>query len=410
MKQDMKNESTEHQVHMSKKALGNKETGDGLVNLRSLLISCSEAVSADDYSRAFELIKQIRKHSFPKGDCDQRMAYYLVDALEARLVGTGSDIYQKLLSSRGTVADYLKAFRVFHAIAPFFRASIHFSNQTILNVSKGAAKVHIIDFGIQMGFLWPSFFERLSSLGSTPPKIRITGIEFPEKGFRPCKLVEETGRRLSEYAQRFNIRFKYQGIASKWENIRLEDLKIEKDEIVVVNCLYRLQNLADETIAMSCPRDKVLCLIREIKPRVFINGIVNGSYSTPFYTTRFKEVVSKLSTFLDIFESTMPRESEARLHIERTVLIPRAINAIACEGSERVERPETYRQWQVRNLRAGFVQLPVDSLIKKKIERMVRELYHKDYLVEETNKWLLLGWKGTILFGLSTWKPNDEYA
>ena len=276
LKEEMSNESSGHQVEISGiKESGKKETGDGLVNLRSLLISCSEAISADDYSRAFELIKQIRKHSSPEGDCDQRMAYYLVDALEARLVGTGSDIYQKLLSSRGTVADYLKAFRIFHAMAPFFRASIHFSNQTILNVSKGAAKVHIIDFGIQMGFLWPSFFERLSSLGSTPPKIRITGIEFPEKGFRPCKLVEETGRRLSEYAQRFNIRFKYQGIASKWENIRLEDLKIEKDEIVVVNCLYRLQSLVDETIAMSCPRDKVLCLIREIKPRVFINGIVN---------------------------------------------------------------------------------------------------------------------------------------
>ena len=104
----------------------------------------------------------------------------------------------------------------------------------------------------------------------------------------------------------------------------------------------------------------------------------------------------------------MPRESKARLHIERTVLIPKAINAIACEGSERVERPETYRQWQVRSLRAGFVQLPVDSLIKKKIERKMRKLYHKDYLVEETNKWLLLGWKGTVLFGLSTWKPNEN--
>ncbi|XP_078166631.1 scarecrow-like protein 9 [Carex rostrata] len=398
MKQDMKNES-----------LGHKETGDCLVNLHSLLISCCEAISADDYNRASELIKQIRKHSYPMGNGDQRLAYYLVDALEARLAGTGSDIYHKLLSRQGTVTEVLKAFRFYHAICPFMKALYYFSIQTILNISKNATKVHIIDFGINMGFLWPSFFERLSRLGSTP-KIRITGIEFPEKGFRPNKLVEETGRRLSEYAKRFNIHLKYQGIASKWENIRIEDLKIEKDEILVVNCLIRLRKLADETIsdAMICPRDKVLNLIREIKPRVFIHGIYNGSYNTPFYTTRFKGVLSKFSSFFDIFDSTMPRESEARLHIERYVLIPRAINAIACEGSERVERPETYRQWQVRNLRAGFVQLPVDSLIKTKIERMVRELYHKDYLVEETNKWLLLGWKGTILIGLSTWKPNEN--
>ncbi|XP_078166575.1 scarecrow-like protein 34 [Carex rostrata] len=402
MKQDVKNESL--------KALGKKETRDCLVNLHSLLISCCKAVSADDHNRASELIKQIRKHAYPMGNGDQRLAYYLADALEARLAGTGSDIYHKLLSRQGTMTEYLKVFRVYHAICPFMKALYYFSIQTILNISKNATKVHIIDFGIDMGFLWPSFFERLSRLGSTPPKICITGIEFPEKGFRPNKLVEETGRRLLEYAKRFNIHLKYQGIASKWENIRIEDLKIEKDEILVVNCLIRLRKVADETIsdAMICPRDKVLNLIREIKPRVFIHGINNGSYITPFYTTRFKEVLSTFSSFFDIFESTMPRESEARLHIERTVLIPRVINAIACEGSERVERPETYRQWQARNLRAGFVQLPVDSLIKKKIERMVRELYHKDYLIEETNKWLLLGWKGTILLGLSTWKPNEN--
>ncbi|XP_078150618.1 scarecrow-like protein 14 [Carex rostrata] len=193
MKQDTKDESPEHQVHMSKKALGNKETGDGLVNLRSLLISCSEAVSSNDYNRASEIINQIRKHSSPEGNCDQRLAYYLVDGLEARLVGTGSYIDHELLSRQGTATHFLKAFRIYHAICPFMRASYYFSNQTIINVSKNATKVHIIDFGIHMGFIWPSFLEDISRLGSTP-KIRITGIEFPEKGFRPSKLVEETGR------------------------------------------------------------------------------------------------------------------------------------------------------------------------------------------------------------------------
>ncbi|XP_078168669.1 scarecrow-like protein 9 [Carex rostrata] len=403
VKQEMKNGSPEHEVYMSK-----KEHGNGLVNLHSLLICCSEAVSVNDYNKASELIKQIRKHSSPKGDRDQRLAYYSVNALEARLAGMGSDIYRELLSNQGTVTDFLKAFRVYNAVCPYLRASYYFTNQTILNVSKDATKVHIIDFGIHMGFKWPSLFERLSSLRRTPPKIRITGIEFPQKGFRPSKLVEEIGRRLSEYAQRFNIHLKYQGIASKWESIRIEDLKIEKDEILVVNCLYRFEKLADETIDMSCPRDKVLNMIREIKPHVFIQGIVNASYSTSFYTTRFKEVLSKFSTLLDIWESNLPRESEVRLYVERNLVSPKAVNAIACEGSERLERPETYRQWQARNRRAGFVQLPVESLIKKKIQNWVRELYHKEFVVHEENKWLLLGWKGTILFGLSTWKPNEH--
>ncbi|KAJ3688212.1 hypothetical protein LUZ61_017376 [Rhynchospora tenuis] len=258
-----------------------------------------------------------------------------------------------------------------------------------------------------MGFMWPSFFERLSSLGSAAPKIRITGIGFPERGFRPGKLVEATGRRLSEYAQRFNIDFKYQGIASKWENITIEDLKISKDEVSVVNCLLGLKNITDiESIGRDNPRDKVLRLIKEIKPCVFIHEILNGSYGTPFFTARFKEVLRMFFSFFDIYEATIPRESEMRIHIERNILIPQAINAIACEGSERVERPETYRQWQARTIRAGFTQLPVDSMIMKNIENYVKELYHKEFFVDEDRKWLRMGWKGTILFALSTWKPK----
>jgi GRAS domain family len=111
--------------------------------------------------------------------------------------------------------------------------------------------------------------------------------------------------------------------------------------------------------------------------------------------------------FFEMFDSTIPRNSKGRLLAENNILRPNVINAIACEGSERVERPETHRQWQARNLRAGFVQLPVDSLIKKRIERTVGELYHKEFVVIENNKWFLLGWKGSIAYALSTWEPKE---
>ncbi|KAJ4772792.1 hypothetical protein LUZ62_063548 [Rhynchospora pubera] len=383
------------------------EPKEVLVDLWDLLIRCSEAVSVNNINLAYELIKQIRKHSSHKGDSYQRMAYYLVDGLEARLDGTGCDIYYKQISNQGSASDLLKGFRIYHAVCPYPRASYFFANETILNISKNASKVHIIDFGIELGFQWPSFFERLASLGNTHQKIRITGISFPDKGLRPAKTVEETGRRLSEYAQRFNIRFKYQGIASKWENIQIKDLKIDKEEVLIVSSLYCFRNLGDETINMISARDKVLRMIRMIKPCVFIHGIVNSSYSNPFFTMRFKQVLSSFFSFFDMLESTMPRQSEGRLLIERTFLGPNAFNAIACEGSERVERPEKYRQWQARNLRAGFEQLPVNSMIKKKIESTVRGLFHKEFVVDENNKWLLLGWKGTIVYALSTWKPQD---
>lgn len=81
------------------------------------------------------------------------------------------------------------------------------------------------------------------------------------------------------------------------------------------------------------------------------------------------------------------------------------MNAIACEGSDRVERPETYRQWQLRNDRAGLRQLPLDVDIVKAVSKKVKDGYHKDFFIDVDQRWLLQGWKGRVLYAMSTWQP-----
>lgn len=115
-------------------------------------------------------------------------------------------------------------------------------------------RIHIIDFGIYFGFQWPSLIEHLAKRSGPTPRLRITGIEVPKPGFRPTEQVEETGRRLREYANSFGVPFDYQGIAKKRETIRVEDLQIRQDEVVIANCLYRFRNLVDETLTMDSPR------------------------------------------------------------------------------------------------------------------------------------------------------------
>jgi hypothetical protein len=79
------------------------------------------------------------------------------------------------------------------------------------------------------------------------------------------------------------------------------------------------------------------------------------------------------------------------------------MNVVACEGLERVERPETYKQWQVRIMRAGFRQLPLDQELMNKLRSELKEWYHKDFEVEEDNHWLLQGWKGRIIDASCCW-------
>lgn len=60
----------------------------------------------------------------------------------------------------------------------------------------------------------------------------------------------------------------------------------------------------------------------------------------------------------------------------------------------------------VRNLRAGFRQLPLDKDRASLAKDRLKSYYHKDFEIEEDGQWLLQGWKGRIVYALSTWRPD----
>ncbi|OWM68795.1 hypothetical protein CDL15_Pgr024982 [Punica granatum] len=384
----------------------NNTTTKKAVDLRTLLVLCAQAVSTDDRRTAREYLKQIRQHSSPFGDGSQRLAHCFANGLEARLEGNGTQIYNALSSKRTSAVDMLKAYQVYVSSCPFQKMANIFANHTILDLARKAiSTLHIIDFGILYGFQWPALIFRLSKLPGGPRKLRITGIELPQPGFRPAERVHETGRHLAKCCERFNVPFEYNAIAQKWETIRMEDLKLRNDELIVVNSMFRFKNLLDETVALNNPRDSVLKLIRRINPSLFLQAIVNGSYSVPFFVTRFREALFHYSSLFDAFDANLAREDQMRLMFEKQWLGRETVNVIACEGAERVERPESYKQWQVRNMRAGFRQVPLDPFVMGKIRHKLKESYHEDFVLDEDGCWMLQGWKGRILYASSCWVP-----
>ncbi|XP_030464302.1 scarecrow-like protein 34 [Syzygium oleosum] len=388
-----------------RKKKGNKSTAD----LRSLLILCAQAVSTNDFRTAYELLKQIRQDSSASGDGSQRLAHYFANGLEARLAGSAGDrqtfFYSAEMQKR-TVADKLKAYQLHLTACPFKKFPILFANFRLKKVAATAKVLHIIDFGIGFGFQWPILIQELSKRDGGPPELRITGIEIPQSGFRPAERIEDTGRRLAKYCERFKVPFEFHAVPSRnWERIRVEDLKIRSGEMVAVNCLARFKNLYDETVEVDCPRDAVLRLIRSIKPDVFVHCISNGSYNAPFFLTRFREALFHLSAMYDMFDATIASENDQRLVLEREFYGREIMNVVACEGLERVERPETYKQWQVRLARAGFTQLPLDQELMEMGRTKLSTYYHKDFVLAEESNWMLLGWRGRIISACTCWVP-----
>ncbi|KAL3653167.1 hypothetical protein CASFOL_002848 [Castilleja foliolosa] len=377
------------------------------VDLRSLLMQCAQAISNFDNQTLSYLLSEIRRHSSPRGDAVERVAHYFANALEARLAGTGIALYTALESKRRSTIEILKAYKLYFLSCPFMHMSNIMANRTIINLASRATTLHVIDFGILYGFQWPCLINALSRRPGGPPKLRITGIDFPQPGFRPSERVEDTCRRLVKYGERFGVPFEYNAIAQKWDTITLEDLKIKKNELVVVNSMYRLHNVAEVTEAAYSPRDAVLNLIKEINPEMFIHGVTNGQFNSPFFITRFKEALFHFSTMFDMFEATMPRDDKDRLLYEEQFFGKEAMNTIACEGTERVECPETYKYWQGRAVSVGLRQVPIDQEIVKCVRKVKRD-YHESFSLDEDGKWILVGWKGRVIQGFSCWTPTHN--
>ncbi|XP_050369286.1 scarecrow-like protein 30 [Argentina anserina] len=378
---------------------------DRVVDLRTMLIQCAQAVASYDQRNASVLLKQIRQHSSPYGDATQRLAHYFADGLQVRLADTRAPLHSYIVGPKILTVEILKGHQTSITTFPFWKLTQFFANMTIIKLAEKATSLHIIDFGISYGFQWPSLIQRLSERHGGPPKLHITAIELPQPGFRPTERVEETGRRLAKYSRRFGVSFEFQVIAQKWETIGLDDLKIDRNKLIVVNCLHRLRHVPEVTMIGNSPRDDVLKLIRKINPEIFIHGVVNGAHNSSFFLTRFKQAISYFNAHFDIYEATMPCEDKQRLLFERVVLGGEIMNVVACEGLEIVERPETYQKWQVRNVRAGFKQLPLDQELLMKVKNTFKSIgYHNDFSIDEDENWMLHGWRGRVLFALSFWK------
>ncbi|XP_037427877.1 scarecrow-like protein 33 [Triticum dicoccoides] len=376
-----------------------------VTDLETLLIRCAEAVSSNDVRGASKLLERIKWHSSPTGDAKQRLAHYFAQGLEARLAGTGSRLYRALMGKHTLTVELIKAYHLHMAACCSIKVGLLFAINTICKAVAGRRKLHIVHYGITTGFQWPDLLRLLANREGGPPQVRITGINTPRPGLRPAQIMEEAGDRLSNCARQFGVPFEFRAIASKLEDVRAEDLHIDPDEVLVVNSLYEFRTLMDESLTfdMVSLRDMVLNNISKMRPGVFVQSLVNGPYSAAFFMTRFRHALYYFTALFDVMENTVPRDNDQRLLVERDIFARSAINMIACEGADRVERPQNYKEWQARNERAGLRQLPLDPDVVLILKDQVKSRYHKHFMISEDHRWLLQGWKGRVLYAHSTW-------
>ncbi|KAJ3672420.1 hypothetical protein LUZ60_007141 [Juncus effusus] len=382
------------------------EIFENSIDLRTLLIHCSQAIAVNDRNTN-QLIKQIKKHSSPFGDGVQRMAHIFANGLEARLNGTISELEEQLMPHR-TITDFFSCFHMYLVSCPIFMASQHFFNYTILNAARKASKLHIIILvGIDFGFTTLFLIHELSKRIGGPPNLRITTIKNPASNSLSAEQIELAWKKLEVFSRRYGVPLEYRGLETEWDKICIDDLDIDKDEVVIMSCHKGFEYLQEETNVMNDPKNQVLDIIRQIRPHIFIQSIINGSHSSSFFVDRFKQVLDYTYLMFDFYDATMPHNNKQRWFLENIVWGRAMINLIACEGSERCVGAENYKQWHTRNSRAGLEQLLLDRVILKRIKDKVNEVYHKSFFIDDDKEWLLIGWKGRVMSAVSAWHSRQ---
>ncbi|KAG0530878.1 hypothetical protein BDA96_05G225100 [Sorghum bicolor] len=387
-----------------------KAVRDNVVDIRRLLISCAQALAADNHMTARELLKKIKQHASATGDTTQRLAHCFAKGLEARILGTGSQLWQLLMLEYPSAVEFLKAYSLYSEACCFVNVTFIFSAMTIMQLMVGKNRLHIVDYGTRFGFQWTGLLRLLASKEGRLPEVKITIIARPKPICFRGEQIEKIGCRLMKCADELGLpSFKFHSIVKNWEDTSIMDLQTDTDEVLVVTDLFSFSILMEESIFFDAPspRDTVLNNIKKMRPDVFIQNVMNCSYGSCFLS-RFRETLFYYMALFDMLDTTMPRESESRLVLEKVLLGCYVFNGISCEGTDLLERPEKYNQWQTRNQRAGLRQLQLKSSIVKVVKNEVIKHYHKDFMICQDGQWLLQGWMGRVLSAHTTWVADED--
>lgn len=222
--------------------------------------------------------------------------------------------------------------------------------------------------------------------------------------------LEQTGRQLTACAASYGVPFHFTAWVGKTGSFKMKEYVSpirSRDEVLAILSVYPLRYINDDLLSPPQKRLEILNTTRAMNPDVFIRGFVTGSYSTPFFSRRFREALYHFECQYDMLDTFIERENTDRMVFESEILGRAVLNIVACEETHVVERVQKYNQCYAIARSVGFEQIPLNQEIKRQVDNILKS-WHKDYMVSEDLDYLLMGWKGRMLHALATWKSSNR--
>uniref|UniRef100_A0A7N0UHC5 Uncharacterized protein n=1 Tax=Kalanchoe fedtschenkoi TaxID=63787 RepID=A0A7N0UHC5_KALFE len=374
--------------------------------LAGCLFSTAESVALEQFARATKLLNYCDVLSSCNGNTVQRLVRYFSEALRERIDRQRGNFSSEGLSKQPKI-DVKDASVSSHPVIltchrkiPFTR-TLHLAGiQAIIENVADAKRVHVVDFGVRFGVCWTIFMQALTSREFPPLEIlKLTAVG---SGTMSKSEIEDTGNRLSAFAQGLNIPFTFSIVmVDDMLNLSEELFEVEHDEAVAFYASYLLRT-------MLCVPDRleyVMTVIRSINPRIMVMIESEANTNAPCFGRRFTEALFYYSACFDCLETCMTSSDPDRIFIESLHCRQAIRNILATEGEMRTTRHVKLSVWRTFFARFGFSETRLSRSSLHEANSMLKEFTTGRYCnLDMEGKSLTIGWKGTPMVSVSAWK------
>lgn len=392
---------------LSFSGLSDEETKN--VELAECMLASAEKVGNQQYDSARRLLNQCDLLSSNTGNPVQRVVYYFSEALRKRIDRETGKVASQSLESE--LFDVYEAVMIPNPIIqacyegiPFYQVPHFAGTQAILENMAEAKRIHVIDLKISNGLQWTVLMHALASRNECPLELlKITAV-----GTNSKQHIDDTGNRLKSFAQTTNIPFSFKIVmVSSMLDLKEDLFELDADEQLAVYSEYALKSL----IVQPNQLGHLMEVFRSINPCVLVMIEIEANHNSRVFVHRFIETLFYFSAYFDCVDACLEHnDPSSRMIIESIYLGEGIRNIVASEGEERKIRNVKIDVWRKFLAQFGMVETELSEASLYQANFVIKKFaFGSCCTFDMDGKSLLIGWKGTPILSLSTWKfmPQD---